>query len=188
MVKVYDTGEVPFTALRGVDLDVYSGEFVGIIGKSGSGKTTLINIITGIDHPTSGEVIVGDTPVHQLGENALAKWRGRTVGVVFQFFQLLPTLTILENVLLPMDFCSMYAPRERVGRAMELLEQVELADQANKLPAALSGGQQQHRMHARGGGVRRRRRQAGRQGDPAQWRRVATGRWARSSWRPRPDR
>lgn len=90
LVKVYDTGEVPFTALKAVDLDVYSGEFVGIIGKSGSGKTTLINMITGIDHPTSGEVMIGETPVHKLGENALAKWRGRNIGVVFQFFQLLP--------------------------------------------------------------------------------------------------
>jgi len=149
LVKVYDTGEVPFTALKSVDLDVYSGEFIGIIGKSGSGKTTLINMITGIDHPTSGEVLVAGTPVHALGENALAKWRGRNVGVVFQFFQLLPTLTVLENVLLPMDFCSMYAPRERVGRAMELLEAVELADQAHKLPAALSGGQQQRAAIAR---------------------------------------
>jgi putative ABC transport system ATP-binding protein len=149
LVKVYDTGEVPFTALKGIDLDVYSGEFVGLIGKSGSGKTTLINMITGIDHPTSGEVMIGDTPVHKLGENALAKWRGRNMGVVFQFFQLLPTLTILENVLLPMDFCSAYPLRERIPRAMDLLEQVELADQAHKLPAALSGGQQQRAAIAR---------------------------------------
>jgi putative ABC transport system ATP-binding protein len=149
LVKVYDTGEVPFTALKGIDLDVYSGEFIGIIGKSGSGKTTLINMITGIDHPTSGEVVVNSTPVHKLGENALAKWRGRSIGVVFQFFQLLPTLTVLENVLLPMDFCAMYPLRERVPRAMELLERVELADQANKLPSALSGGQQQRAAIAR---------------------------------------
>lgn len=149
VVKVYETGDVPFTALRSVNLDVYSGEFVGLIGKSGSGKTTLINMITGIDHPTSGEVIVGDTPVHALGENALAKWRGRTIGVVFQFFQLLPTLTVLENVLLPMDFCAMHPPKERAGYAMHLLEQVELADQAYKLPATLSGGQQQRAAIAR---------------------------------------
>ncbi len=149
LVKVYDTGEVPFTALKGIDLEIYSGEFVGIIGKSGSGKTTLINMITGIDHPTSGEVIIGGTPIHELNENALARWRGRTIGVVFQFFQLLPTLTVLENVLLPMDFCSTYPLRERVPRAMDLLEQVELADQANKLPAALSGGQQQRAAIAR---------------------------------------
>ena len=149
VVKVYDSGDVPFTALKGVDLDVHTGEFVGIIGKSGSGKTTLINMITGIDHPTAGEIIIDGTPVHRLGENDLARWRGRTIGVVFQFFQLLPTLTVLENILLPMDFCHMWAPRERVDRAMDLLEQVELADQATKLPAALSGGQQQRAAIAR---------------------------------------
>lgn len=149
VVKVYDTGEVPFTALRGIDLEMRTGEFVGIIGKSGSGKTTLINMITGIDHPTSGEVVIGGTAVHELNENQLARWRGRTIGVVFQFFQLLPTLTVLENVLLPMDFCAMYTPRERVERGMYLLEQVELADQADKLPARLSGGQQQRAAIAR---------------------------------------
>lgn len=149
VVKVYDTGDVPFTALKGIDLDVHTGEFVGIIGKSGSGKTTLINMITGIDHPTSGEIVIDGTPVHRLGENDLAWWRGRTIGVVFQFFQLLPTLTVLENIVLPMDFCHMWAPKERVERAMNLLEQVELADQANKLPAALSGGQQQRAAIAR---------------------------------------
>ncbi|MDO9556515.1 MAG: ABC transporter ATP-binding protein [Coriobacteriia bacterium] len=149
VVKVYDTGDVPFTALRDIDLDVYTGEFVGIIGKSGSGKTTLINMITGIDHPTGGEVVIDGTPVHRLNENQLARWRGRTIGVVFQFFQLLPTLTVMENVILPMDFCSMYLPKERVERAMDLLEQVELADQAHKLPAALSGGQQQRAAIAR---------------------------------------
>lgn len=149
VVKVYDSGDVPFTALRGIDLDVHTGEFVGIIGKSGSGKTTLINMITGIDHPTAGEIVIDGTPVHRLGENDLARWRGRTIGVVFQFFQLLPTLTVMENILLPMDFCHMWAPRERVDRAMDLLEQVELADQARKLPAALSGGQQQRAAIAR---------------------------------------
>lgn len=149
VVKVYDTGEVPFTALKGVDLTVRSGEFVGLVGKSGSGKTTLINMITGIDRPTEGQVIVGDTPVHALNENALAKWRGRTIGVVFQFFQLLPTLTVIENVMLPMDFCNVYAAAERSERAMHLLEQVEMADQAFKLPSALSGGQQQRVAIAR---------------------------------------
>ncbi|MEN6430185.1 MAG: ABC transporter ATP-binding protein, partial [Coriobacteriales bacterium] len=114
-----------------------------------SGKTTLINMITGIDHPTSGEIVVAGTRVHALSENELARWRGRTIGVVFQFFQLLPTLTVLENVLLPMDFCHMWTPRERTARAMYLLEQVELADQADKLPAALSGGQQQRAAIAR---------------------------------------
>jgi putative ABC transport system ATP-binding protein len=149
VVKVYDTGEVPFTALKGIDLKVRSGEFVGLVGKSGSGKTTLINMITGIDHPTEGEVFVGGTPVHALNENQLAMWRGRSIGVVFQFFQLLPTLTVIENVMLPMDFCNVYASAERPERAMHLLEQVELADQAHKLPSALSGGQQQRAAIAR---------------------------------------
>jgi len=149
VVKVYDTGEVPFTALRGVNLHVKTGEFVGLIGKSGSGKTTLINMITGIDRPTSGEVVVAGTPVHALNENQLAMWRGRTIGVVFQFFQLLPTLTVIENVMLPMDFCGVYTPGERPMRAMTLLEEVEMADQAYKLPSALSGGQQQRVAIAR---------------------------------------
>ncbi len=149
VVKVYDTGEVPFTALRNVDLDVHSGEFVGLIGKSGSGKTTLINMITGIDRPTAGEVVIGGTRVHALNENQLAMWRGRNIGVVFQFFQLLPTLTVIENVMLPMDFCAMYTTAERPERAMHLLEQVEMVDQAYKLPSALSGGQQQRVAIAR---------------------------------------
>jgi putative ABC transport system ATP-binding protein len=104
VVKTYDTGEVPFTALRGINLDVDAGEFVGLIGKSGSGKTTLINMVTGIDRPSSGQVVIDGTPVHKLNENQLAQWRGKTIGVVFQFFQLLPTLTVIENVMLPMDF------------------------------------------------------------------------------------
>jgi len=149
VVKVYDSGEVPFTALRGINLDVGAGEFIGLIGKSGSGKTTLINMITGIDRPTSGQVMIGGTPVHSLNENQLAIWRGKNVGVVFQFFQLLPTLTVAENVMLPMDFCNVYTPAERPERALHLLEQVEMADQADKLPSALSGGQQQRVAIAR---------------------------------------
>ena len=149
VVKTYDTGEVPFTALRGIDLDVDAGEFIGLIGKSGSGKTTLINMITGIDRPTSGNVVIGGTPVHKLNENQLAVWRGKTIGVVFQFFQLLPTLTVIENVMLPMDFCNVYTTAERPERALHLLEQVEMADQADKLPSALSGGQQQRVAIAR---------------------------------------
>jgi putative ABC transport system ATP-binding protein len=149
VVKTYDTGEVPFTALRGINLDVGVGEFIGLIGKSGSGKTTLINMITGIDRPTSGEVVIDGTPVHRLNENQLAVWRGKTIGVVFQFFQLLPTLTVIENVMLPMDFCNTFTPAERPKRALHLLDQVEMADQANKLPAALSGGQQQRVAIAR---------------------------------------
>jgi putative ABC transport system ATP-binding protein len=149
VVKTYDTGEVPFTALRGINLEVDRGEFIGLIGKSGSGKTTLINMITGIDRPTSGKVVIGGTPVHELNENRLAIWRGKTIGVVFQFFQLLPTLTVIENVMLPMDFCNVHRPDERPAVAMELLEQIEMADQANKLPSALSGGQQQRVAIAR---------------------------------------
>jgi putative ABC transport system ATP-binding protein len=147
--KVYETGAVSFTALRGIDLDMHAGEFVGLIGKSGSGKTTLVNMVTGIDRPTHGEVWVDGTPVHTLTENQMAIWRGRALGVVFQFFQLLPTLTVAENVMLPMDFCNVYGLRERRGKALELLDQVEMADQADKLPAALSGGQQQRVAIAR---------------------------------------
>jgi ABC-type lipoprotein export system ATPase subunit len=122
---------------------------VAVIGKSGSGKSTLINMITGIDRPTSGEVLVNGTPVHTLSEGQLAVWRGRTIGVVFQFFQLLPTLTLAENIMLPMDFCGLYTPRERYARAMRLLEQMDMAAHANKLPSAISGGQQQRVAIAR---------------------------------------
>ena len=122
---------------------------MAIIGKSGSGKSTLINMITGIDRPTSGEVLVGDVPVHTLSEGQMAAWRGRNLGIIFQFFQLLPALTIIENVMLPMDFCNMYTPRERPERAMQLLAQVEMAEQAHKLPSAVSGGQQQRVAIAR---------------------------------------
>jgi ABC-type lipoprotein export system ATPase subunit len=149
VVKTYHSTAGDFTALKDVDLEVDDGEFVAVIGKSGSGKSTLINMITGIDRPTSGEVFVGDAAVHKLREGKLAEWRGRTVGVIFQFFQLLPTLTVIENVMLPMDFCHMYSRRERRRRAMDLLEQVELTDQARKLPSALSGGQQQRVAIAR---------------------------------------
>lgn len=147
--KVYETGSIKFTALRGIDLAMGSGEFVGLIGKSGSGKTTLVNMVTGIDRPTWGEVYVDGTPVHTLSENRMAIWRGRALGVVFQFFQLLPTLTVAENVMLPMDFCNVYKPRERYERARYLLEQMEMVEQADKLPATLSGGQQQRVAIAR---------------------------------------
>jgi ABC-type lipoprotein export system ATPase subunit len=143
VVKTYRSAAGDFMALKGVDLQVDSGEFVAVIGKSGSGKSTLINMITGIDRPTSGEVLVGDAAVHKLSEGRLAEWRGRNVGVIFQFFQLLPTLSVIENIMLPMDFCHMYSMRQRRERAMDLLEQVGLADQARKLPSRLSGGQQQ---------------------------------------------
>ena len=149
VVKTYQSAAGSFTALKEVDLQVDRGEFVAIIGKSGSGKSTLINMITGIDRPTSGEVLIGDTAVHTLSEGRMAVWRGQNVGVIFQFFQLLPTLTVLENVMLPMDFCAMYTPRERRARALHLLEQVEMAGQAHKLSSAISGGQQQRVAIAR---------------------------------------
>ncbi len=149
VVKTFETAAGVFTALKGVDLQVDTSEFLAVIGKSGSGKSTLINMITGIDRPTTGEVFVGDTAVHTLSEGQMAVWRGRALGVIFQFFQLLSTLTIVENVMLPMDFCNLYSPRERRERAMFLLEQVEMVDQAHKLPTAVSGGQQQRVAIAR---------------------------------------
>ena len=149
VVKTFATTAGTFTALKGIDLQIGRGEFVAVIGKSGSGKSTLINMITGIDRPTSGQVFIGDAAVHTLSEGKVAEWRGRNVGVIFQFFQLLPTLTVVENVMLPMDFCDMYPSRERRARALELLEQMELRDQADKLPAQLSGGQQQRVAIAR---------------------------------------
>jgi putative ABC transport system ATP-binding protein len=147
--KIYEGAAGKFVALNGVDLQVDPGEFVAVIGKSGSGKSTLINMITGIDRPSAGEVLVGDTAVHTLSEGQIAEWRGRNIGVVFQFFQLLPTLTLVENVMLPMDFCDMYTMRERDDRAMRLLEQVDLVEHAFKLPTAISGGQQQRAAIAR---------------------------------------
>ena len=147
--KVYTTGAGQFTALQGINLQVDRGEFVAVVGKSGSGKSTLINMITGIDRPTAGEVWVAGTPVHTLTENQIAVWRGRTLGVVFQFFQLLPTLTALENVMLPMDFCQVYDKAARPGRALALLELVGVGQEAGKLPASLSGGQQQRVAIAR---------------------------------------
>ncbi|NJN83419.1 MAG: ABC transporter ATP-binding protein [Caldilineaceae bacterium] len=149
VVKSYETAAGQFLALKGVDLRADPGEFVAVVGKSGSGKSTLSNMITGIDRPTEGSVFVANTPVHTLSEGKTAKWRGRTIGVVFQFFQLLPTLTVLENVMLPMDFCNMYDKGERRGRAIHLLEQVDMADQIDKLPTAISGGQQQRVAIAR---------------------------------------
>jgi ABC-type lipoprotein export system ATPase subunit len=149
LVKTYRSGAGDVMALKDVDLEVDAGEFVAVIGKSGSGKSTLVNMVTGIDRPTSGEVLVGDTAIHKLSEGQLAQWRGRNAGVIFQFFQLLPTLTVIENIMLPMDFCHMYSTRERKERALYLLEQMEIKDQAFKLPSALSGGQQQRAAIAR---------------------------------------
>ncbi len=149
VVKAYITPVGDFIALDGIDLKIDRGEFVSVVGKSGSGKSTLINMITGIDRPSSGGVFIADTAVHNLKEGPMAEWRGRTIGVIFQFFQLLPMLSCLENIMLPMDFCDMYSAKERPERAMYLLEQVDLADQAFKLPSEISGGQQQRVAIAR---------------------------------------
>ena len=149
VIKTYKTGAGSITVLKDITLKVYPGEFVSVVGPSGAGKSTLLNMITGIDRPTKGQVFVGGEAVHRLSENKLAQWRGRRIGVVFQFFQLLPTLTVLENVLLPMDFCHVYHGREREKRAMSLLDQVGITEQAHKLPSALSGGEQQRAAIAR---------------------------------------
>ena len=149
VVKAYRTDAGDFVALKGIDLAVAEGEFIAVIGKSGAGKSTLINMITGIDRPTSGEVFVSGTATHKLSENAMARWRGKNIGIVFQFFQLMPTISNLQNVILPMDFCGMYTRRERKERAMDLLARVGLADHAYKLPSAISGGQQQRVAIAR---------------------------------------
>ncbi|MBI1757621.1 MAG: ABC transporter ATP-binding protein [Actinobacteria bacterium] len=148
-VKTYSSPAGEFTAIAGIDLAVERGEFVAIVGRSGSGKTTLLNLLAGIDRPTAGEIVVAGAPVHDLAGSALASWRGRSIGLVFQFFQLLPTLTAVENVMLPMDFCDTFPVRERRARALDLLDRVGVADQAAKLPSSLSGGQQQRAAIAR---------------------------------------
>jgi len=147
--KVFHSAAGAFTVLKGVDVDIYQGEFASVVGRSGSGKSTLVNMITGIDHPTSGTIRVADTVLNNMPEGKMSVWRGRNLGIVFQFFQLLPMLTLIENVMLPMDFCNMYPPAEREDRAMRLLQRVGLADLAHKLPAAVSGGQQQSAAVAR---------------------------------------
>jgi putative ABC transport system ATP-binding protein len=149
VTKTYPSEAGPCLALKGIDLQVRPGEFVAVVGKSGSGKSTLINMITGIDRPTGGELWVASAQVHTLNEGQLAVWRGRAVGVVFQFFQLLPTLTAAENVMLPMDLSHSFRNGDRETRALQLLDEVEMEDQARKLPAHLSGGQQQRVAIAR---------------------------------------
>ena len=141
--KYYKTAAGDYHALNEIDMQINAGEFVSIIGKSGSGKSTLLNMITGIDRPSTGEVYVNGTPVHELGENRMARWRGKSLGIVFQFFQLLPTISVIENIMLPMDFCRSYPMRQREKRALQLLELVDMSKHAYKLPTALSGGQQQ---------------------------------------------
>jgi putative ABC transport system ATP-binding protein len=149
VVKTYPSSAGDFVAVDRLSLDVAAGEFVAVVGRSGSGKTTLLNLLAGIDRPTSGTVRVAGANLGRLSESGLAAWRGRNVGLVFQFFQLLPTLTVLENVMLPMDFARTIPPGQRRDRAQQLLDRVGISEQADKLPATLSGGQQQRAAIAR---------------------------------------
>ncbi|GIK36197.1 MAG: ABC transporter ATP-binding protein [Chloroflexota bacterium] len=149
VVKNFKVGDGEVTILKGISFDVKPGEFVSIVGPSGNGKSTLLNMITGIDRPSAGQVVVTGREVHKMSENQLASWRGENVGIIFQFFQMLPALSLLQNVILPMDFANKYSPKERRERAMELLDTVGLADQAEKLPSMVSGGQQQRAAIAR---------------------------------------
>jgi putative ABC transport system ATP-binding protein len=149
VVKSFPVGDGEVTVLKGLTFNVTNGEFVSIVGPSGNGKSTLLNMITGIDRPTDGRVIVTGREVQKMSENKLAAWRGQHVGIVFQFFQMLPALSLLQNIILPMDFAKKFSRREKRERAMQLLETVGLADQANKLPSMVSGGQQQRAAIAR---------------------------------------
>jgi len=149
VVKTYLTAAGPFTALKGINLEVFPGEFLAVLGKSGAGKTTLVNMITGTDDLTSGEVWVGSVSIHKMNSNRLAQWRGRNMGVIYQSFHLIPNLTLLDNVMLPMDFCGQYRPRTSREKALQLLKEVELEEHVNKLPAQISGGQQQRVAIAR---------------------------------------
>jgi putative ABC transport system ATP-binding protein len=149
VVKNFKVGDGEVTILKGVSFEVAEGEFVSIVGPSGNGKSTLLNMITGIDRPSDGEITVTGQAVHKMSENKLAAWRGEKVGIIFQFFQMLPALSLLQNVILPMDFAGKYTPKERKERALELLELVDLADQSHKLPSMVSGGQQQRAAIAR---------------------------------------
>jgi putative ABC transport system ATP-binding protein len=149
LVKTYRNGGVPLDALRSVDLTIYPGEYVGVIGKSGAGKTTLINMLSGVDQITSGEVVVNGTAVHELKEDELALWRGLNLGVIYQSFNLLPMLSLQDNITLAMDFCGKYCRGESEKRALALLESVELAEHARKPPAYISGGQKQRVAIAR---------------------------------------
>ena len=149
VVKRFPAGDSEVTILKGISLDIAPGEFVAIVGPSGNGKSTLLNMITGIDHPSEGQVIVTGQSVHTMSENELAVWRGEHLGIIFQFFQLLPALSLVKNVMLPMDLVKTTPRRERHERAMALLDTVGLADQAHKLPSQVSGGQQQRAAIAR---------------------------------------
>ncbi len=152
VVKTYSTAAGDFTALKGIDLQIGAGEFLGIVGKSGAGKSTLLNMITGVDHLTQGEVVINNgssVSVHKMTEDKIALWRGQNLGVVFQSFQLLPMLTLVENITLPMDLCGNFSPKQSRQRALELLRLVEIEEHADKLPAFISGGQQQRVAIAR---------------------------------------
>ncbi len=149
VVKRFPLGNSEVTILKGISFAVKPGEFVSIVGPSGNGKSTLLNMVTGIDRPSSGEIVVTGKPIHKMSEDQLAGWRGENLGIIFQFFQMLPALSIAQNVILPMDLAGKYSPRERRERALHLLETVGLADQATKLPSMVSGGQQQRAAIAR---------------------------------------
>ena len=149
VVKRFPVGSTEITILKGISFQVQKGEFLSIVGPSGNGKSTLLNMITGIDRPTSGEIVVTGRQVHKMSEDKLAAWRGENVGIIFQFFQMLPALSLLQNVILPMDLANKYSPKERRQRAEHLLEIVGLADQMLKLPSMVSGGQQQRAAIAR---------------------------------------
>jgi ABC-type lipoprotein export system ATPase subunit len=147
--KTYQTPAGNFPALKDISFQVPAGKFIIVTGKSGAGKSTLVNMLTGVDTLTSGEIFIGGSAIHSLDENEMALWRGLNVGVIYQSFQLLPKLTVLENILIPMDFCDLYVPGKSQEWAMSILEKVELADQAHKFPSTLSGGQQQRAAIAR---------------------------------------
>lgn len=149
VIKRYPAGDQEITVLNGINLEINPGEFVAIVGASGNGKSTLLNMITGIDHPTEGEVVIGGVTITNLNEEKLTHWRGRNIGIVFQFFQLLPALNLLQNVILPMDFVKYGSKKERKARAEHLLDLVGLGDQMAKLPSQVSGGQQQRAAIAR---------------------------------------
>lgn len=149
VTKIYKSSAGDVVALKDVNSIIHAGEYVGVVGKSGAGKSTLVNMITGVDHLTEGSVHVNGVSVHDLDENGKAAWRGRNVGVVYQYFQLMPTMTLLDNILLPMDLCGSFRGRQSVERAFALLEEVELVEHASKLPSAISGGQQQRVAIAR---------------------------------------
>jgi putative ABC transport system ATP-binding protein len=149
LVKTYETPAGPTNVLRGIDLEIQKGDFVSILGPSGSGKTTFLNMLTAVDEPTSGEILVGDVEITSVPQRKLTKWRARNVGIVFQFFQLLPTLTVAENVMAPMDFANVYKPSDRRKIALDLLDRFGIKDQADKTPDMLSGGQQQRVAIAR---------------------------------------